>query len=71
MYLGETRLNGMRIDPRATTYNYNVFQFFSQNGLDRASRGTPFASTFFNPANYKPTNGNGQGRGQPGLGPHI
>ena len=57
MNFGETRLNGTRVNPSVTTYNYNAFQLFSQNGPDRASRGTPFASTFFNQANYKPTNG--------------
>lgn len=57
MHLGETRLNGTRVDPRTTSYNFNAFQLFSQNGPDRASRGTPFASTFFNNCNFKPTNG--------------
>ena len=57
MHLGETRLNGTRIDPRIVPYNYNAFQLFSQNGPDRASRGTPIASTFFNNCNFKPTNG--------------
>lgn len=57
MYLGETRLNGTRIDPRIVAYNYNAFQLFSQNGPDRTTRGTPYASTFFNNCNFKPTNG--------------
>ena len=57
MHLGETRLNGTRIDPRNVAYNGNAFQLFSQNGPDRASRGTPIASTFFNNCNFKPTNG--------------
>ena len=57
MHLGETRLNGTRIDPRITTYNYNAFQLFTQNGPDNPSRGRPFASTFFNNSNFKASNG--------------
>ena len=57
MYLGETRLNGSRIDPRITTYNYNAFQLFTQNGPDNPSRGRPYASTFFNNSNFKASNG--------------
>ena len=57
MHLGETRLNGTRIDPRNVAYNYNAFQLFSQNGPDNPSRGKPYASTFFNNSNYKASNG--------------
>ena len=57
MHLGETRLNGTRIDPRNVAYNYNAFQLFSQNGPDNPSRGKPYASTFFNNANFKASNG--------------
>ena len=57
MNAGETRLNGTRIDPINTTYNYNNFQLFTQNGPDNTSRGKPYASTFFNHANYKASNG--------------
>jgi hypothetical protein len=57
MHLGETRLNGTRIDPRIVPYNYNAFQLFSQNGPDNPSRGRPYASTFFNNANFKASNG--------------
>ena len=57
MHLGETRLNGTRIDPRYAYYNYNAFQLFSQNGPDNTSRGKPYASTFFNNANFKASNG--------------
>ena len=57
MHLGETRLNGTRIDPRSSYYNYNAFQLFSQNGPDNPSRGKPYASTFFNNSNYKASNG--------------
>ena len=57
MHLGETRLNGTRIDPRYAYYNYNAFQLFSQNGPDNPSRGKPYASTFFNNANFKASNG--------------
>lgn len=57
MHLGETRLDGARVDPRTTKYNYNAFQLFSQNGPDRTTRGTPYASTFFNNKNFKATNG--------------
>ena len=41
MHLGETRLNGTRIDPRIVPYNYNAFQLFSQNGPDRARAEPP------------------------------
>ena len=57
MHLGETRLDGARVDPRTAKYNYNAFQLFSQNGPDRTTRGTPYASTFFNNKNFKATNG--------------
>ena len=57
MGFGETRLNGTRVDPCITTYNYNSFQLFSQNGPDNTSRERPGASTFFNNANFKASNG--------------
>lgn len=53
MQNGETRLNGVRINPTATTYGFDGLQVFSQVGPYCLSDGTtaPTFNTFFNDRN--------------------
>ena len=50
---GVTEWRDVREAADAETRLYNAFQLFTQNGPDNPSRGRPYASTFFNNANFK------------------
>ena len=62
----ETRLNGVRIKPWATSFIFHEkFQIFSNVGpvfddLSNGTNKTPFASALFNGANYRKDSGSGK-----------
>ncbi|MGN0851934.1 MAG: hypothetical protein ACI4Q3_01000 [Kiritimatiellia bacterium] len=52
MYRGETRLDGVRIDPRVTAYKWTAFQILGQIGpFTTAGSGDPYFCTLFNDRN--------------------
>lgn len=55
MMYGESRLNGVRVDPTTTAYIRNGYQLFSQNGPYnyRTEIVDPVGSTFMNNSNFK------------------
>ena len=53
MYLGETRKDGVRIDPRTTSYTWDDFQVLGQVGPYTTSKGEPYFSTLFNDRNIE------------------
>lgn len=71
MMFGETRLNGVRVDPRVTKYARHAVQLFGQNGPAVYKLETcpePWVSTFFNNSNWKQVDGQNDRQGGGQLG---
>ena len=71
MMFGETRLDGVRVDPCVTKYARHAVQLFSQNGpavYKTGSMPEPWVSTFFNNSNWKKADGQNDRQGGGQLG---